>query len=86
MVVFSTTELSNSVGTIILQGWVSSVVCHVSFSLRIKIGLPQPPYHPPKQGQKATFYNLCLMSMKFGMEVTFGGIQIKKEHKVSGPC
>ena len=52
-----------------LEGW-NFVWCFLMtwqarFSSRIKIGHPQPPYHPPKQGQKANFYNFGLMSMKF---------------------
>ena len=36
------------------------------------------PYHPPKQVRRANFYNFYPMSMKFCMEVTFGGIQPKR--------
>ena len=65
-----------------LEGW-NLLWCFIMtwqarFSSRIKIEPPLPPYHPPKQGQKANFCNFGLMSMKFCMEVTFGGIQLKR--------
>ena len=41
----------------------------------------EPPYPPPKQVRRANFYNFHSMSMKFGMEVTFGGIQLKGNTK-----
>ena len=37
---------------------------------------------PPKQMRKAHFYIFCPMLMKFCMEVTFGGIQLKRNTSV----
>ena len=39
------------------------------------------PYHPTKQVRRANFYNCHPVSMEFFMEVTFGGIQLKRNTK-----
>ena len=44
---------------------------------------PNHPTTPPKRGQKANFYNYGLMSMKFCMEVTFRGIQLKRNTSIT---
>ena len=47
---------------------------------------PQPPYPPPKQSRWDNFCNFHPSSMKFCMEVTNGGIQLKWTYGIAGPC
>ena len=47
---------------------------------------PQPPYPPPKQSRWDNFYNFRTILMRFCMEVTNVGIQLKWTDGITGPC